>query len=61
MAKEKKMLSTSLDKTVLDAFKEKCKEKDYKMNEILEVLMDSFVNDDIQIVKETSYKVCQKK
>lgn len=56
----RKTFATPVDEDLQDAFKAECKNQGYKMNEVIEILMKGFVNGDIQIQKEISYKIHQK-
>lgn len=56
----RKTFATPVDEKLQDAFKAECKNQGYKMNEVVEILMNGFVNGDIQIQKEISYKIHQK-
>lgn len=53
--------ATLIDKPLQEAFKEECKRQGYKQNEVIEILMEGFVNGDIQIEKKVTYKVSQGK
>lgn len=53
----KKDFATPIDSDLLEKFKKKCKENGFKMNEIIEVYMDDFVNGNINVVKEIRYKL----
>ncbi len=55
----RKNFATPVDESLQDAFKAECKKQGYKMNEVIEILMNGFVNGDIQIEKEISYKIHQ--
>lgn len=55
----RKNFATPLDENLQDAFKAECKKQNYKMNEVIEILMSGFVNGDIRIEKEISYKIHQ--
>ena len=56
----RKTFATPVDENLQDGFKAECKKQGYKMNEVIEILMDGFVNGDIQIEKEISYTIHQK-
>lgn len=56
----KKNFATPIDEEIVEKFKAKCKQEGYKMNEVVEILMTGYVNGDIQIRKEISYKIHQK-
>lgn len=53
----KKDFATPIDSDLLENFKKKCKENGFKMNEIIEVYMNDFINGDINIVKEIKYNI----
>ena len=56
----RKTFATPDDEDLQNEFKTECKKQGYKMNEVVEILMTGFVNGDIQIRKEISYKIHQK-
>lgn len=56
----RKNFATPVDENLQNAFKSECKKQGYKMNEVIEILMNGFVNGDIQIEREISYKIHQK-
>ena len=56
----RKTFATPVDENLQDAFKAECKKQGYKMNEVIEILMKGFVNGDIQIKREISYKIHQR-
>ena len=56
----RKNFATPVDEDLQDAFKAECKKQGYKMNEVIEIFMNGFVNRDIQIEREISYKIHQK-
>lgn len=53
--------ATLIEKPLQESFKEECKKQGYKQNEVIEILMESFINGDIQIEKKVTYKVSQGK
>ena len=53
----KKTFATPIDEELQNEFKAKCKQEGYKMNE--EILMNGYINGQIQIEKEISYKIHQ--
>lgn len=55
----RKNFATPIDELLQDEFKAECKKQGFKMNEVIEILMNGFVKGDIQIKKEVSYKVYQ--
>lgn len=55
----RKTFATPVEEFIQEAFKTRCKEQGYKQNEVIEVLMNGFVNGEIQIKKEVSYKIIQ--
>lgn len=56
----RKTFATPVDENLQNEFRTECKKQGYKMNEVVEILMTGFVNGDIQIKKEISYKIHQK-
>lgn len=57
----RKTFATTVDENLQENFKKVCKEKDIKINEALEALMQAFINEDVEIEVQTSYKVTSKK
>lgn len=55
----KKTFATPVEEEIQEDFKVECKNQGFKMNEVIEILMTGFVNGDIQIKKEISYKIKQ--
>ena len=55
----KKTFATPIDEELQNKFKTKCKQEGYKMNEVVEILMNGYINGQIQIEKEISYKIHQ--
>ena len=53
--------ATLIEKPLQEAFKAECKKQGYKQNEVVEILMQGFVDGNIQIKKTVSYKVIQSK
>ena len=53
--------ATLIEKPLQEAFKVECKKQGYKQNEVIEILMQGFVDGNIQIEKTVSYKVIQSK
>lgn len=47
---EKKQLNVPINKLTLEAFKSECDKNDLKMNFVLESLMNSFIDNDFEIV-----------
>lgn len=56
----RKTFATPVDEDLQNEFRAECKKQGYKMNEVVEILMTGFINGDIQIKKEISYKIHQK-
>lgn len=56
----RKPFGTPVDEDLKNDFKAECKKQGFEMNEAIEILMSGFVNGDIQIKKEISYKIHQK-
>ena len=55
----KKTFATPIDEELQNEFKTKCKQEGYKMSEVVEILMTGYINGQIQIEKEISYKIHQ--
>lgn len=51
--------ATMIDKDLQDTFKNECKKQGYKQNEVIEILMQGFIDGSIQIEKKITYKVIQ--
>lgn len=51
--------ATLIEKTLQESFKIECKKQGYKQNEVIEVLMQGFIDGDIQIDKKITYEVKQ--
>jgi hypothetical protein len=56
---ERKTFATPVDEEIQNGFKAECKAQDFKINEAIEILMMGFVNGDIKITKNISYKIHQ--
>lgn len=56
----RKTFATPVDEDLQNEFRAECKKQGYKMNEVVEILMTGFINGNIQIKKEISYKIHQK-
>mgnify|MGYP006978925644 FL=1 len=55
----RKTFATPVEETIQNAFKAKCKNQGFKLNEAIEVLMQGFVDGKIQIKKNISYDIYQ--
>ena len=55
----RKTFATPVEETIQNTFKAECKKQGFKLNEAIEVLMQSFVNGKIQIKKNISYDIYQ--
>ena len=55
----KKTFATPIDEELQNEFRAKCRQEGYKMNEVVEILMNGYINGQIQIEKEISYKIHQ--
>lgn len=53
--------ATLIEKPLQETFKNECKKQGYKQNEVIEALMQSFIDGDIQIKKKVTYQVVQGK
>ena len=56
---KRKNFATPIDEEILENFKKKCKQEEYKLNEVMEVLMSGYVNEKIRIEKEIKYIIHQ--
>lgn len=55
----KKTFATPIDEKLQKEFRTKCKQDGFKMNEVIEILMSGYIDGQIQIEKEISYKIHQ--
>lgn len=55
----RKTFATPIDESIQNEFRSKCKQEGYKMNEVVEILMNGYISGQIQIEKEISYKIHQ--
>lgn len=55
----RKTFATPVEESIQGDFKIECKRQGYKQNEVIETLMQGFVDGDIQIEKKVSYKIIQ--
>lgn len=55
----RKTFATPVDEELQNEFRKKCKEQGFRMNEVIEILMNGFVKGEIQIKKEISYNIHQ--
>ena len=55
----RKTFATPIDESIQNEFRLKCKQEGYKMNEVVEILMNGYISGQIQIEKEISYKIHQ--
>jgi len=55
----KRSFATPVDEEILRDFKIECAKQGFKMNEVIEILMQGFVDGEIQVMKEISYKIQQ--
>lgn len=55
----RKNFASPVEETIQDKFKIECKNQGFKQNEVIEALMTGFINGEIQIKKEVSYKILQ--
>ncbi len=53
----KKQFTTTIDESIQKSFREKCLLNNYKMNDILEALMDSYSKDEFLIEKKINFVV----
>ena len=53
----RKTFATPIDESIQNEFRLKCKQEGYKMNEVVEILMNGYISGQIQIEKEISYKI----
>ena len=57
----RKSFATTVEEALQDDFKKACKDKDIKINEALEALMQAFISKEIDIEVKTNYKVTSTK
>ena len=57
----KRDFATPIDSELLDRFKEACKKKGFKMNEVIEIYMQDFISGNIEIEKEIKYRIKKEK
>lgn len=55
----RKNFATPVEESIQNDFKVECKNQGYKQNEVIEALMTGFINGEIRIKKEISYKIIQ--
>ena len=48
----KKTFATPIDEELQNEFKAKCKQEGYKMNEVVEILMNGYINGQIQSIRK---------
>lgn len=53
----RKTYSFSLEESTREKFKDKCKEDNIAMNDVLEMLMDKYLQNDIVVIKEVRLEV----
>ncbi|WP_297518700.1 hypothetical protein [uncultured Clostridium sp.] len=51
----RRQFTTTIDVAIQDKFRELCKEKEQKMNDVIEVFMKSYTDDNIIVRKEMTY------
>ena len=51
----RRQFTTTIDVVIQDKFRELCKEKEQKMNDVIEVFMKSYTDDNIIVRKEMTY------
>lgn len=51
----RRQFTTTVDGAIQDKFREVCKANDQKMNDVLEVFMKSYTDDQIIVRKEMTY------
>ncbi|MGL4762332.1 MAG: hypothetical protein ACRC6T_16175 [Sarcina sp.] len=51
----RRQFTTTVDGAIQDKFREVCKANDQKMNDVLEVFMKSYTDDQIVVKKEMTY------
>lgn len=51
----RRQFTTTVDGEIQDKFREVCKANDQKMNDVLEVFMKSYTDDQIIVRKEMTY------
>lgn len=55
----RKTFATPVEESIQEEFKNACKKRGFKINEVMEALMEGFSSGDIQVKKEISYKISQ--
>lgn len=55
----RKNFATPIDEDLQNEFRAKCKQDGYKMNEVVEILLAGYINGEIRIEKQISYKIHQ--
>ena len=53
----RKQFTTTIEESTQNRFKEVCSENDTTMNDVLEALMESYINGELKVEKQTIYKV----
>ncbi len=53
----RKNFATPVEESIQNDFKIECRKQGYKQNEVIEALMTGFINGEIKIRKEISYKI----
>lgn len=53
----KKQFTTTIDEGIQQNFREKCSINNYKMNDVLEALMDSYSKDEFLVEKKINFVV----
>lgn len=56
----RKNFGSPVEEKLQDEFKEVCKQQGFKQNEVIEALMQGFVDGKIQISKKVIYEIHQK-
>lgn len=56
----RKQFTTTIDEVLQTKFKEKCSKNKEKMNDVLEVFMKSYINDEFEITRKVKYSLEKK-
>ena len=56
----RKSMSIQIEKSLQDAFRDKCKSENLKYSEVAEALLQAYVEGSVDVVVETKYKVTPK-
>lgn len=54
---ERRTFTVSIDKSLQDSFREKCKNDGIKYNEVIEALLQAYINGTVKVNVKTTYTV----